>query len=360
MALVGVVIGLLWLLAGRRVWRFATGQDIYDRVAGDAGDTAIDPAQLAPAFVPGDDSQTGSEAVVLERVPDPYTDVPQRARREIIRYEVQPGDTIFGLAENFGLDPNTIFWANTETLQDNVHLIAIGLPLYILPTDGVYDTASGEETIAEIAEKFGVTPQVILESPYNYLPEADADYVPPKGQRLVVEGGTREYISWSSPIVRTGTEDATSPEAPALHPGACRAAYTGTGGTGNFQHPLGPGPRKVTTGFYPWHPGVDMSADPGTPVFASDAGIVVFAGQHTGGYGTLIILDHGNGFTTYYAHLNARFVECGQSVSQGQTIGEVGATGAASGAHIHFEIRKDDRPQSPYLYFDIPDIRAGT
>lgn len=355
-----MAIGLLWLLAGQRIWRFVTGQDLIEQVAVEPAAEDVQPEQLAPTFVPQGDGQMGGETVVVERAPDPFTDIPQRDRRQVWRYEVQSGDTIFGLADSFDLDPNTIFWANTETLQDNIHLIQIGLPLYILPGDGVYHTASGDETLAEIAESFGVALDVIVDSSYNHLLSSSPDYVPPEGQRLVVSGGTREYLTWSSPIVLTGTSDATSPEALDLHPGACRAAYTGAGGTGNFIHPLGSEPRKVTTGFYPWHPGVDVSADTGTPVAASDTGVVVFAGRHTGGYGTLVILDHGNGFTTYYAHLNARFVECGQSVAQGATIGEVGATGATSGAHIHFEVRKDHRPQTPYLYFEIPDIRVGT
>ena len=355
----GVAIALIWLLAGRRIWRFATGQDIIDSVAVESEETNT--SQAPQSFMPPASQGQDSEAnVVFERLAEPYTDVPERERRQVILYAVQEGDTIFGLAEKFSIDPNTIFWANTETLQDNVHLITVGLPLYILPVDGVYHTATGEESIAQIAAQFGVTSQTVLESPFNNLPEDDQDYQPPKGQRLVVQGGSRDYISWSSPIIRTGTANATSPEAPELHPGACRNYYTGIGGTGDFINPLGDTLRKITTGFYPWHPGVDLSAEPGTPIFAADSGVVVFAGWHTGGYGNMVILDHGNGFTTYYAHMNARYVECGQSVRQGETIGEVGSTGASTGAHLHFEVRKDDVPHTPYLYIDIRDIRTGT
>jgi murein DD-endopeptidase MepM/ murein hydrolase activator NlpD len=359
-ALVGVMVGLLWLLVGQRFWRFVTGQDIIDEVAVEAavdGESSQPTSEFAPEAPV---AVTEEENLIVERSAEPYTDVPERGRRQVIRYEVQEGDTIFGLAERFELDPDNIFWANTETLQDNIHLIYVGVPLYILPADGVYHTATGEETITEIAGQFGVTPQVILNSAYNSLPSDDVEYLPPRGQRLVIEGGRREYISWASPIVYTGNEGATSPEAIDIHPGACRSFYTGIGGTGTYANPLGNITYKVTNGFFPFHPGVDLSVNPGTPVYAADSGVVVFAGRHSGGYGTLIILDHGSDATTYYAHLLSRYVECGQSVTRGEAIGEVGSTGFSSGAHLHFEVRREHEPQSPYLYFDIIDSRFGT
>ena len=345
------------MVAGRRIWRFATGQDIVERVAVESGDAPT--TQSVPSFLSVGQAQAAEESVLFERLAEPHTEIPQRTRRQVIKYEVQEGDTIFGLADKFSIDPNTIFWANTETLQDNVHLIEVGLPLYVLPTDGVYHTATGGESIAEIAAEFGVTPQVVLESGYNNLPSDDETYQPAKGQRLVIAGGTREYISWTAPVIRTGTEDATSPEAVELHPGACRNFYTGVGGSGDFINPLGSVSYRVTTGFYGWHPGVDLAANLGTPVYAADSGVVIFAGRHTGGYGNLVVLDHGNSFTTYYAHLHARYVECGQSVNRGEALGQVGLTGATSGVHLHFEVRRDGKPHTPYLYIEIHDMRSG-
>jgi murein DD-endopeptidase MepM/ murein hydrolase activator NlpD len=359
LGLVAICLAVGWLLFGAQIVRFVTGQDIYERVA---ADVEARRSLFAPVALRADDrpdQPTGDE--IGRGVAQPNTGPtfePDRKYHHVFKYTVQPGDTVFGIAEKFSIAPETVFWANTETLQDNVHLIYVGVPLYILPIDGVYHTADGKQTIAEIADEYGVEPSDILLSPYNRLGDHDADWVAPQGLRIVVPGGEREFIAWRAPIV-TGTQTTTSPEAP-IHPGSCRGHYTGMGGTGTFMNPLGNIPYRVTTGFYPWHPAVDLSSNTGDPVLASDSGIVVFAGRYNGGYGELVIIDHGNGFTTYYAHLQSRFVECGQQVNQGQPIGTVGATGNASGSHLHFEIRQNDIGVNPYHYIPIQDMRTGS
>jgi lysostaphin len=91
-------------------------------------------------------------------------------------------------------------------------------------------------------------------------------------------------------------------------------------------------------GFSPSHTGVDLAADIGTPVVAAGSGVVIFSGVSQYGYGNVIVIAHGSTFTLY-GHLESRSVRCGQDVSQGQVIGEVGNTGNSSGPHLHFEIR---------------------
>nr|MBN1228356.1 M23 family metallopeptidase [Anaerolineae bacterium] len=258
---------------------------------------------------------------------------------------------MFLIAERFGLQPDTIFWANTETLQDNVHLLHIGTELYILPVNGVYHQSDGKLTIAEIAGQYDVDPETILLSEYNQLSTGTRDYVPPNGLRIVVPGGRREYISWQAPI-RTGTAGGTNPQG-ALHPGSCPGGYIGSGGLGNFIDPLGSISYFVTNEFALWHAGIDLAAPLGTTIYAAETGVVVFAGWHLNGYGELVILDHGSGYTTYYAHLSDRFVQCGQQVSKGQMIGLMGTTGYSTGVHLHFEVRYNDVPQNPRFYIDF-------
>ncbi len=356
----GITIGILvtvLLTWGKDISRFITGQDIIDDLAGDLVDTPFRPT---PTPVIGSNDPYGDvEDVPIDSseqlAPDGF---PSEPRQHVLKYTVQPGDALFLIAETFSLDPNTIFWANTETLNDNVHLLHVGVELYILPEDGVYHLSDGTQSIAQIASQYSVTPGDILYSEYNDLKDYDSTYVPPAGLRIVIPGGRREYISWQAPI-RTGTESGSSNPEGRLHPGSCREFYTGTGGSGDYTNPLGSTPYRVTSGFAPWHPGVDFASDRDTPIYAAETGVVVFAGWHRDGYGDMIILDHGNGWTTYYAHLDERFVGCGDQVSKGQYIAQMGMSGNASGIHLHFEIRENDVPQNPYSFFEIHDMRTG-
>jgi murein DD-endopeptidase MepM/ murein hydrolase activator NlpD len=96
-----------------------------------------------------------------------------------------------------------------------------------------------------------------------------------------------------------------------------------------------------------YHSGVDISAPSGTPVRATADGIVVHAGW-SGGYGRLVVVDHGNGMETYYAHLSRMTVLDGQEVRRGEMIGKVGASGRATGSHLHYEVRIGRAPVNPY------------
>ncbi|MCW3490459.1 M23 family metallopeptidase [Dethiobacter alkaliphilus] len=99
------------------------------------------------------------------------------------------------------------------------------------------------------------------------------------------------------------------------------------------------------------HNGVDIADSRGTPIRASDGG-VVRTSSYRGGYGNLVIIDHGNGYSTYYAHNSSLQVSVGEKVKQGQTIALMGSTGNSTGNHVHFEIRKNGNPQNPLDYFN--------
>ena len=101
----------------------------------------------------------------------------------------------------------------------------------------------------------------------------------------------------------------------------------------------------ITQYFWQYHPGIDVAADVGTRESAAEGGQVVFAGW--GSYGIYVEIDHGNGFHTIYGHMSAVLVRTGEVVTQGQLIGLMGATGRASGPHLHFEIRYQGAPQNP-------------
>ena len=97
------------------------------------------------------------------------------------------------------------------------------------------------------------------------------------------------------------------------------------------------------------HQGIDISAGSGTPIRAAKSGTVIYAGWMDG-YGNIIVIDHGGGFATAYAHQSRLGAVDGQSVSQGQVIGYVGSTGHSTGPHLHFETRVNGTPQDPMRF----------
>lgn len=292
---------------------------------------------------------------LFSRQLNPFTVIPDRPRKEVIGYTIKPGDTLFGIAGFFGLKPETLFWSNRETLQDDVHLILPGIDLNILPVDGVYYRSDGEHSIQWIADKYQVDPSVVIASRYNQLSGMSPSDIPHWGTRIVVPGGTSDFIP--KPVTVTTTTDARTGRVVTSFmggmPGSCASGITGSGGTGAWIPPITPGSYTVTQGFAPWHSGIDLASVVGTSVHAADTGVVAFAGWNIYGYGSLVVLDHGNSWTTYYAHLNSISVGCGQTVGRGSNLGTVGTTGNSTGPHLHFEMRWLYNPDNPANYVGL-------
>jgi murein DD-endopeptidase MepM/ murein hydrolase activator NlpD len=299
---------------------------------------------------------TQQSAQGLVRQTSLHTIIPNRPRQEVVKYVVQPGDTVFGIAEKFGLKPQTILWANYYTLLDNPHSLRPGQELNILPVDGTYYQWQEGDGLNGVARFFGVKPEDIINFPANHLdPNTIGDYAHPNikpGTWLVIPGGRREFVSWSAPIGVTRQNPAI---ARALGPGACGPVNGGAVGFGTF---IWPANKHYLSG-YDYSPetnhyGIDIAGNQGEAVYASDAGVIVYAGWNDWGYGNMIIIDHGNGFQTLYAHLSALNVVCGQSVGQGDVIGAIGTTGRSSGPHLHFEIISSSAKVNPWNYLPPP------
>jgi murein DD-endopeptidase MepM/ murein hydrolase activator NlpD len=278
----------------------------------------------------------------IPRLALPHTTIPTRPRTEVITYTVQKGDTIFGIAEKFGLKPETILWGNYFVLADNPHALTPGQELNILPVNGVYHRWSKGEGLNGVSEVYGVTPPDIINYPANHLdPDVIGNWSNPNiaaGTMLVVPGGQREFITWSAPIIKRENPAVAS----AIGPGACGPVAGGAIGTGTF---IWPSANHFLSGFdyspSTNHFGIDIDGDLGDPMWSSDGGVVVYAGWNNFGYGNMVVIDHGNGWQTLYAHMDVITVYCGLSVNQGTPIGTIGSTGKSSGAHIHYEMRHD-------------------
>jgi len=282
--------------------------------------------------------QAGSAKGGVSRNAMLHTVFPERPRLDLIKYVVETGDSLFGIAENFNLKPETILWGNFDILQDNPHRLAPGQELNISPVDGTLYVWHEGDGLNGVAAFFDVDPQDILQWPGNRL-DPSMDPQNPSieaGAILIIPGGRRELISWSAPRITRANPSV----AKILGPGACGSVVDGVVGSGAFIFPTA---SHVLSGYDygSIHPGIDLSGSTGNAIFASDGGVVVYAGWNDWGYGYVVVLDHGNGWQTLYAHLSSINVGCGQSAVQGNVIGGMGCTGNCSGPHLHFEMMND-------------------
>src|SRR6266496_4949335 len=267
------------------------------------------------------------------------TNVPaDKPRYSLEEYRVVRGDSVFAISEQFKIKPETILWANYDVLQDSPDSLRPGQVLKIPPADGIYYQWKENDTLDSVAKEFKTTVDDIINYPGN-----DIDLTDPKidsGTWVMVPGGQREFVQWLVPTVAKGASGTSSTSQSACAGGAV--------GSGSF---VWPAENHFLSGNDYWsgHLGIDIAAGEGAPIYAADSGVVTAAGWSNYGYGNMIQIDHGNGYSTLYAHLSAIFVSVCQSVGQGAQIGSSGATGNAEGAHLHFEVRMGGGNINPWF-----------
>lgn len=273
----------------------------------------------------------------IHRLASLDTVVPNRPRVDLDSYTVQQGDNLFGIAEQFGISPESVLWANLTVLDDNPNFLQPGQVLAIMPTNGTLHDYRAGESLQDIADFYETDANLILEWPGNNLDPYETDMDNPgipDGTALIVPGGSRELKDWGPPAI---TRD--NPAVAAYYgEGACGAIATGAVGNGTFVWPT---VATYLSGFDynpPLHPAIDIAGAEGNAIYAVDSGVVVYAGWSNSGYGNLLVIDHGNGWQSAYAHLITIAVWCGQSVSQNEVVAALGNTGNSSGPHLHFEL----------------------
>ena len=275
----------------------------------------------------------------IEREIQIKTNIPaDKPRYDVVEYRVTRGDSMFAISEAYKLQPETVLWANYDVLQDDPHSLQPGQVLTIPPTDGIYYQWKENDTLETVASEFKVEIDAILNYPGN-----DIDLTDPKiesGSWVMLPGGEREFVQWLVPTVATGASGTSS-----TNQGACPGGAVG----GGFVWPVD---SQSLSGNDYWsgHLALDLAAGEGAPIYAASSGVVTMAqGGYNYGYGNVIQIDHGNGYSSVYAHLSAYFVSVCQSVSAGQQIGASGATGNSQGAHLHFEVRQGGGFISPWF-----------
>jgi len=254
--------------------------------------------------------------------------VPQRT--EIVNYAVQTGDTVSTIAQKFNITVNTILWANNLSAFS---LIRPGDNLVILPYSGVLHTIRSGETLSKIAKQYGVEEDKILSC--NNLGNTLKI-----GEKIIVPGGRKITTTAAAPKSTSYTGVA-----------AIKDLVKSPNSSASGNKMLWPTVGRRITQYFSWrHTGLDIANKVGTPLYAADAGVVEFAGWNSNGYGYNVVINHGGGKKTRYAHASKLFVKAGDEVEKGENIAAMGSTGRSTGSHLHFEIIINGSRYNPLNY----------
>ena len=321
----GVFVTSLYRKRGKLARRF-----VHTGMVGIAG-AGIMIAPLVAQEFPGsqiDPWEVPSSPAVLSSatsVNDVSTTISKESKGEIVEYTVQEGDTVGTIAEKFGISEDTIRWQNDLKSKD---AIKVGQSLEILPETGIAHKVAKGDTIYSIAKRYDANPQSILDYPFNSFVN-DETFELAIGQTVLVPNGVKPAEVYWSPLARVKqiTPDAGSVTA-----------------SGNFVWPAG---GTISQNFVWYHKGIDIANRAAPGILAADSGTVVTAGWSPYGYGYHVVIDHGNGYRTLYAHLSQIYVNVGQGVARGNAIGKMGSTGRSTGIHLHFEVIRNGTYLNP-------------
>ncbi|MCF7917750.1 LysM peptidoglycan-binding domain-containing M23 family metallopeptidase [Candidatus Gracilibacteria bacterium] len=254
-----------------------------------------------------------------------------KKRDTAVTYIAKSGDNPYKIAHKFGITPSTLLWANDLTAKETLQ---VGRKLRIPPLDGVYYTVQQNDTLGDIASTHNIELSKIYA--YNKITKDTALSV---GKDIFLPDAKKIFIARqpSSGVVESG---GAAPEAAIESIGF--ALHRPTKGV-------------LTQGYHKGHYALDIANKLDTPIYAAAAGKVIKSEDGWNyGYGNHIIIDHGNGIETLYAHLNERKIEVGEEIKTGQLIGLMGNSGRVfgpTGIHLHFELHVRGRKVNPANYF---------
>lgn len=276
----------------------------------------------------------------------------------MIEYQVTEGDTVSTIAEAFGISMQTVLSANNLKKTDH---LKIGQTLKILPVNGIIHQTSVDVSLADLAKQYGVEESLIAD--HNTL---TTDSIFKKGTSIIIPGVTEDIPAATQMIAVSKTD--TPPANTSKSDVHVKKIDTKTPLTTKKDIPTvvtAKGSKMVwptanpviTTRFSSGHPGIDIcytQGDHTTGIAAAMGGKVIQAqGGWNGGYGNMVVIDHGNGIQTRYAHMREIYVSVGQQVKAGQAVGWMGRTGnvhGITGLHLHFEVIVNKKKVNPYTY----------
>lgn len=261
---------------------------------------------------------------------------------EVKNYTVQNGDSLWSIANSMDIEVDTLIGCNTlgSVLHPNV-------VLRIPNQDGIFHKFKSGDTIEKVCSIY----KVKIDRIKMVNPAMDLDSLKP-GAELFIPGARIEAAEPKETVEKKKDKESKTDNKKKITKQSDKNINEG----GGFKWPIA---GKITSP-YGWrrhpitrrsdfHSALDIKAPHGAPIRASRGGKVVYAGWMSG-YGKTVVIEHSNGYSTLYGHCSSIEVNKGDSVSVNEVIARVGATGRATGAHVHFELRSGNRPVNPILY----------
>ena len=282
------------------------------------------------------------EPVQTPEALEPAAETTPEPEDAYLTYVVQEGDTAASIAARHGLELESLLWNNAE-LRTDPDLILVGEELTIPTRDGILYTVRLGDTLLDVADIYQADVESIVGLSANEIGDVD---IVLEGAVLLLPGA----VPPPPPPPAMTPEPFFAAAAPeeAFSPTPLPASAMVSGFIWPVSGPISDyfgAPRGGGT----YHSGLDVVAPTGTPIAAAAPGQVVLVSAG-GGYGNYVVVRHDNGYETLYAHLSQIYVVQGQWVAQGEAVGAVGATGWATGPHLHFEVRVGGASVDPLSY----------
>ncbi len=318
-----------------------------------------------------------------EQIVEGYDCTPLPSRTEVVSYIIKNNEKLFCLSSKFGVDITTLYEANPHLKGEEA--VQNGVTILVPPMDGaLYEMTADDEAnnvrLQNILAWYGV-------SRFDYIVDWQFNAVKDPlvtGQKLFIRDAdlmagpfTVADIVTPTPVLNPTAPSVNNSQAPIATPnvnaadsntvaqsplgepppggqransnpwsgemtvfdtGYCGDIVDGSGWSGTLVWPVDSRQIREGRGFRPGHSAIDIEMALDSPVYAAEDGVVVWAGFSRWGGGNSVVLAHGNSYQTYYHHLSAVYVGCGQNISRGAEIGTVGQTGASNFPHLHFAV----------------------